>query len=186
MPLIAGLGNIGDKYQGTRHNIGFTLVDRLAGTLSATMENDHDVYVLGIGRFKGIKTLLIKPTTWMNNSGKAVLKACRKFHYLPNDILVCCDDIHLPVGKVRLRSQGGAGGHNGIQSVIDHLGTDQFPRLRFGIGSDFEPGQQSEYVLSVFNKDEKSMVDNGLSVAEEAVLCFLREGIASAMNNHNR
>ncbi len=185
MPLIVGLGNIGDAYEGTRHNIGFTVADRLAETLSAGMEPTDGPYILGVGRFKGVKTILIKPTTLMNNSGKAVLKACRKFHFLPADILVCYDDINLPAGKIRLRKEGGAGGHNGIQSIIDHLKTENFPRLRFGIGNYFDRGKQSDYVLSPFDKQEYEEVNQGIESAHDACLTFIREGIVRAMNAHN-
>jgi len=185
MPLIVGLGNIGEKYRGTRHNIGFTIIDRLAGILSAGMEKADDPFILGVGRFKGTKTILIQPTTYMNNSGKAVLKACRFFHYLPSDILVCHDDVNLPAGKIRLRKEGSPGGHNGIQNIIDHLGTNRFPRLRFGIGNNYPRGDQSDYVLSPFEEEEIPLIDEGLKKAEEAVLCFIREGIVSAMNNYN-
>ncbi len=185
MPLIVGLGNVGDAYKDTRHNIGFTIVDRLAKTLSAGMEPTDGPYILGVGRFKGVKTILIQPTTLMNNSGKAVLKACQMFHYLPSDILVCYDDINLPTGKIRLRPEGGAGGHNGIQSIIDHLKTENFPRMRFGIGDNFERGRQSDYVLSPFNDDEKPVVNEGVENAHNACLTFIREGIVQAMNFHN-
>ncbi len=185
MPLIVGLGNIGDVYERTRHNIGFTIVDRLAKTLSANMEKADDPFISGLGRFKGSRVMLLKPTTFMNNSGKAVLKACRFFRYLPSDILVCSDDVNLPVGKIRLRKEGGSGGHNGIQDIIDHLGTSFFPRLRFGIGDRYERGQQSDYVLSRFEAAESESVEQGLIKAEDAVLCFIREGIDSAMNNFN-
>ncbi|MEX0680083.1 MAG: aminoacyl-tRNA hydrolase [Balneolales bacterium] len=185
MPLIVGLGNLGEAYQKTRHNIGFTIVDRLAQSLSAGMEKADEPYILGIGRFKGVKTVLIKPTTYMNNSGKAVLKACRMFHYLPSDILVCYDDINLPTGKIRLRKEGSAGGHNGMQSIVDHLGTHHFPRLRFGIDNQYQRGQQSDYVLSPFDEDEFPVVEEGLKTAHDAVLVFIREGIDRAMNACN-
>ncbi|MDG5767894.1 aminoacyl-tRNA hydrolase [Balneolales bacterium ANBcel1] len=185
MPLIVGLGNIGDAYEGTRHNIGFSIIDRLAGTLSAGMEPTDGPFILGVGRFKGVKTILIKPTTLMNNSGLAVLRACRMYHYLPSDILVCYDDINLPTGKIRLRPEGGAGGHNGIQSIIDHLKTESFPRLRFGIGNEFDRGQQSEYVLSRFTEEQASPVAEGVEKAHDACLTFIREGIVHAMNAYN-
>ncbi len=185
MPLIVGLGNIGDAYEGTRHNVGFTVVDRMAKTLSAGMEGTDGPFILGVGRFKGIKTILIKPATYMNNSGQAVLKACRMFDFLPGDILVCYDDINLPTGKIRLRKEGSAGGHNGIQSIIDHLKTEHFPRLRFGIGNDFERGRQSDYVLSPFDTTQHEAVEEGLNKSHDAILCFLREGIVRAMNEFN-
>lgn len=186
MPLIVGLGNTGDAYMGTRHNIGFSVIDRIANTLSAGMEKADDPFILGVGRFKGVKTILIKPTTLMNNSGQAVLKACRIFHYLPGDILVCHDDIHLPTGRIRLRKKGSAGGHNGIQSIIDQMQTDIFPRLRFGIGSEFQRGRQSDYVLSPFEDQELAAVNEGLDKAHDAILTFIREGIVRTMNNFNR
>ncbi len=185
MPLVVGLGNIGEEYQGTRHNIGFTIVERITGILSASMEKADDPFIIGVGRFKGTRTILIQPTTFMNNSGKAVLKACRMFHYLPSDILVCHDDVNLPVGKIRLRKEGRSGGHNGIQSIIDHLGTHRFPRLRFGIGNNYQRGGQSDYVLSPFDGEELPVVNDGLKTAEAAVFCYIREGIVIAMNQFN-
>lgn len=186
MPLIVGLGNPGDEYAGTRHNIGFEVIDRLAQTLSASMEPEGGSMIAGVGRFKGVKTILLKPVTFMNLSGKAVLKACQKFHYLPTDILVCHDDIHLPAGKIRLRVEGGAGGHNGVQSIIDHLKTERFPRIRFGVGNDFSTGQQSDYVLSAFDESQKEAVEEGLVKAHDAALCYIREGVVQAMNQFNR
>lgn len=185
MPLVVGLGNIGDAYEDTRHNIGFSVVDRLAVTLSAGMERTDGPFILGVGRFKGIKTILIKPTTYMNHSGKAVLKACRMFDFLPGDILVVHDDINLPPGKIRLKKEGSAGGHNGIQSIIDYLKTDNFPRMRFGVGNDFEKGRQSEYVLSSFDDEQKKAVEEGVEKAHDAALCYIREGIVRTMNEFN-
>lgn len=185
MPLIVGLGNIGEKYADTRHNIGFAIVDQLAGALSASMEEADEPFLIGVGRFKGVKTILIQPTTWMNNSGKAVLKACRMFHYLPSDILVCYDDVNLATGKIRLRKEGSAGGHNGVQSIIDHLGTRQFPRLRFGISNNYPRGKQSDYVLSPFDDEEVPVIRESINDAVEAALCFIREGITQTMNKFN-
>lgn len=187
MPLIVGLGNPGDKHILNRHNIGFMIVDRLAKALPAHMEQTPgDPFIIGTGRFKGIETTLIKPVNYMNNSGKAVLKACRMLNLLPGDILVCCDDIHLPVGQIRLRKEGGAGGHNGIQSIIDFLNTTHFPRLRFGIGDNFQQGKQSDYVLSPFDEEELPIINEGLQKAREAIFLFLRKGIYHAMNEYNK
>lgn len=185
MPLIVGLGNIGEEYRDTRHNIGFAVTDRLAHTLSADMEETDEPFLAGVGRFKGTRTMLIQPSTYMNKSGLAVLRACRVFRCLPGDILVCYDDVNLPTGKIRLRKDGSAGGHNGLQSVIDYLGTNRFPRMRFGIGNEYSRGRQSDYVLSPFGQEELPLVDEGLKKAEEAVLYFIREGIERAMNNYN-
>jgi peptidyl-tRNA hydrolase, PTH1 family len=185
MPIIAGLGNIGEPYEGTRHNIGFDIVRKLADTLSVKLGPGAGPYLCGTGVHRGIKTILLTPTTYMNNSGRALAKALSQFGAPPEDCLVCTDDIHLPTGTIRLRKSGGSGGHNGLSDVIQTLGTTSFPRLRFGIGNNFPRGRQADYVLSPFTAEEAETADVALQTAHDGALCFIREGIEQAMSKYN-
>lgn len=185
MALIAGLGNPGKEYAGTRHNIGFVLTDRIADLLSMNFNPGNGAYMVAEGRFKSKKVILLKPTTYVNRSGTALRKALAEHNMQPEEILVCYDDLNLPVGTMRLREKGSAGGHNGIADIIEKLQTDHFPRLRIGIGNEFPKGKQSEFVLSPFDRKEESLVNESLELAEEAVLLFIREGIVKAMNQYN-
>lgn len=185
MALIAGLGNPGAEYRDTRHNIGFELLDLLSEKLSVTFESESGLYDLGEARFKGQNVLLVKPKTYMNLSGKAIRKVLTKTNLSPRQCLVCYDDVNLDVGTIRLRPSGSAGGHNGIQNIIDELKTNQFPRLRIGIGNNYRRGQQAGYVLSPFSEEEKPVIENALKNASDAVLTFLRSDINTAMNQFN-
>ncbi len=202
MQLIVGLGNPGPKYEHTRHNIGFIIADAIAertrlrlstprsaptGLLKWTSwMRRQDLASVGQGRYGGNDFTLIKPLTYMNRSGEAVAHYVRALQLDTQDLLVMFDDISLPVGIVRLRKKGGAGGHNGMQDIIDQLGTSEFPRLRFGVGNDFERGQQVDYVLSPFAASEQETVETGITQGTDAVLTFIREGIDIAMNRFNR
>lgn len=185
MPLIVGLGNIGDEYMGTRHNVGFDIVYHIADTLSVKLKPGKGPFFVAEARHKGRQAILITPTTFMNNSGLAVSKALKYFDIPLSECLVCTDDINLPSGKIRVKESGGAGGHNGISSIIEVFGTIQFPRLRFGVGSDYSRGHQADYVLSPFNDDEQKLIAEGIDKAHDAALCFIREGIVKAMNTYN-
>lgn len=185
MSLIVGLGNIGNEYDGTRHNIGFAIVNKLSRTLSIKMEKGRGPYLAGTGRHKGRRCTLILPTNYMNNSGRAVASALNEFKTDIHDCLVCVDDVNLPLGKLRLRPSGSDGGHNGLKDIISRLQTMEFPRLRFGIGNDYSAGQQIDFVLSRFNKDEELIVKESIVKAHDAALCFIREGIDRAMNIYN-
>jgi PTH1 family peptidyl-tRNA hydrolase len=202
MQLIVGLGNPGAKYLHTRHNIGFAIVEATAARTRLQLSTGHarpskrslwtawrkrqDLAECGQGSYAGHAFTLIKPLTFMNRSGEAVAHYVQALHLTAQDILVIFDDISLPVGTVRLRKQGGAGGHNGVQSIIDHLGTVAFPRLRFGVGNAFERGEQIDYVLSPFAPGEQEAVDTAIVQATDAVLTMVREGIDTAMNRYNR
>ncbi|NBC25536.1 MAG: aminoacyl-tRNA hydrolase [Bacteroidetes bacterium] len=185
MPLIAGLGNIGAEYDGTRHNIGFELADKLARTLSVSFKTGSGPFLIAEGSYKGSNVSIIKPTTLMNLSGRAITSALASTGSRLEECLVCYDDINLPPGKIRLRPSGSAGGHNGIQNIIDRLQTRDFPRLRIGIGDDFSRGRQADYVLNRFSKDQRPRIEEALEASEEAVFTFLRGGIEQAMNRHN-
>lgn len=185
MALIVGLGNPGQEYEGTRHNIGYELIDKLSEKLTITLQPGSGLFFLGNGKFKGEAVTLLKPTTFMNNSGKAVSKALAVTGESPSDCLVCYDDIHLETGHIKLKPSGSAGGHNGMEDIINRLQTVQFPRLRLGIGNDFKRGRQSEYVLSPFSPSQRKIMDETLEVASDAILTFLRGGIETAMNQFN-
>jgi PTH1 family peptidyl-tRNA hydrolase len=185
MPLIVGLGNIGEEYMGTRHNVGFDIIYHLAETLSIDLKPGKGPFYVAEGRHKGRQTVLITPTTYMNNSGLAVSKALKYFDIPLSECLVCTDDINLPPGKVRLRPSGRDGGHNGLASIIEIVRSDQFPRLRFGVGNNFSRGHQADYVLSPFDDEEQEIIAKGIDHAHDAALCFIREGIVPAMNRYN-
>lgn len=185
MALIVGLGNPGAEYQGTRHNIGFELIDVLCDVLSITLEQPSGLYLIGEGRFKGQKVTLLKPQTFMNKSGRAVSKALGETGTPVSRCLVCYDDINLEVGTIRLRPKGSPGGHNGISDIINQLQTRSFPRLRIGVGNDFGRGRQVDYVLSPFTKKQREEMNRVLEIASDAVLTFLRGGIDLAMNEFN-
>lgn len=185
MALIVGLGNPGVEYKGTRHNIGFELIDKLSEKLTIALKPGNGLFFLGEGRFKSQKVILMKPSTFMNRSGRAVSKALVVTGESISNCLVCYDDIHLETGQIRLRPGGSAGGHNGILDIIERLNTNKFPRLRIGIGNDFQRGKQSDYVLSPFTALEKERINEALDVASEAILTFLRGGIDQAMNQYN-
>lgn len=185
MPLIAGLGNPGPEYAGTRHNAGFMLVDRLADALSVRLGAGKGPYHTAKARHAGEPLLLMKPDTFMNRSGSAVQQALHWYKLSPEECLVCYDDLDLPLGTIRLRAGGSPGGHNGIKDIIQKLGTRDFPRLRIGIGNDFPKGRQVDYVLSGFSAEERKLIDEALGRAEEAVYSFCRDGIEIAMNQFN-
>ncbi|CAN5167386.1 aminoacyl-tRNA hydrolase [soil metagenome] len=185
MSLIVGLGNIGAEYEGSRHNIGFELANKLARELSVEFTTGSGPYLIAEGSFKGRPVYIIKPTTLMNLSGRAVSSALAKTGNRLEDCLVCYDDINLPPGKIRLRPSGSAGDHNGIQNIIDRMGSGKFPRLRIGIGDDFSRGRQSDYVLEHFSKEQQPLINEALDNSMGAVFTFLRGGIDLAMNHHN-
>lgn len=185
MPIIIGLGNPGNKYAGTRHNVGFELIDRLAASQSIKMGPGKGPFHIGTGRYNGEKIALVKPTTYMNRSGDAVQQVLHWYKLPPDQCLICYDDLDIDIGSIRLRSKGSAGGHNGIKDIIQKLGTDTFPRLRIGIGNEFPKGQQINYVLSGFTPEERKSVDKALKQAEEAVYTYIREGIETTMNSFN-
>jgi len=185
MALIVGLGNIGAEYSGTRHNVGFELVDKMARELSVEFSTAGGPFLIAEGSFKGQPVHLIKPTTYMNRSGRAVSSALAITGNTLSDCLVCYDDINLPPGKIRLRPSGSAGGHNGIQDIIDRMQSRDFPRLRIGVGDDFRRGRQADYVLSPFTGEQRTHVDEALDDSVEALFTFMRAGMEQAMNDHN-
>lgn len=182
--LIVGLGNAGRKYQGNRHNVGFMVVDRLAKKHAIAMTTVQHKAIVGSGRIQNRAVLLAKPQTMMNLSGNAVGPLANYYKIPPANVLVIYDELDLPFGTLRLREKGGAGGHNGMKSVIQHLG-EAFPRMRLGIGR--PPGQMppAAYVLQDFGKSELPVLDEMLDTAVTAVETFLADGIQLAMSRHN-
>jgi len=187
MKLVVGLGNPGREYAATRHNIGFMVIDRLAINLGIKIEKKMLKALVGQGQVNGEKVILAKPQTFMNLSGEAVGMLLSWFKLAASDLLVIYDDLDLPPGKLRLRAGGGSGGHKGVQSIIQVIGTEYFTRVRIGIGR--PPGPDFEtvgYVLSRFGNDEAQVMEEALDLAQEAVVCAVRDGIERAMNLYNR
>lgn len=182
--LIVGLGNIGEKYEATRHNIGFMVVDAVARKRNLEFAAGHKVRA---ARFQvsGKTVYLLKPTTFMNLSGDAVLHWMNQTRSNISEILVITDDLSLPFGKIRIRAKGSSGGHNGLSDIELKLKTQDYVRMRMGIGSDFPKGQQVPYVLSPFSETEKPGMDAWIDRAAEAVLCFCSRGPESTMNQFN-
>ncbi|GMV97077.1 MAG: aminoacyl-tRNA hydrolase [Phycisphaerae bacterium] len=185
MKLAVGLGNPGGKYEGTRHNVGFRVIDELARRHGIEVSRGRFSGLAGGGLIAGRPVLLLKPGTFMNLSGRSVREALA-FHKLsPADLLVVSDDLALPLGRLRLRKGGSAGGHNGLTSVIQELGTDQFPRLRIGIGQ--VPGERMVgHVLGPFSREEEEIIGPALVLAADAVECWFADGIEQAMNRFNK
>lgn len=160
MRCILGIGNPGSNYINTRHNIGFQLIDGFASKLNLNFIPSKSEYYFSEGKIGENHFCLVKPTTFVNNSGVAALSCTQYFGILSQDLLVVVDDVNIKFGEIRLRKSGGDGGHNGLRSIIYHLNSEDFPRLRFGIGEDFEKGNLSEYVLSKFTKEENEALEN--------------------------
>lgn len=184
--LLFGLGNPGAAYEGTRHNVGFAVVEAVAARARVAFTHDGRADALvGTGRVRGRPVVLVKPLTYMNRSGSTVRRLMRRFGIEAAEILLIVDDLNLTLGKLRLRERGSAGGHNGVQDVIDRLGTDAFPRLRVGVGSAFARGQQVDYVLAPFTDEEQPIIDEAVVRARDAALTFVIDGLVTAMNRFN-
>jgi peptidyl-tRNA hydrolase, PTH1 family len=180
--LIAGLGNPGPEYKHTRHNIGFLVVDRLAARFESRWKKTTKQGAL---LAKSGELILVKPMTYMNRSGEPLAEVARSFKIDAREILVVLDDLALPLGRLRLRAGGGPGGHNGLESIIVRLGTEDIPRLRIGIGPAPREGSV-EYVLSQFFEEEKPLVRSTIDRAAEAVKCAIDNGLVSTMNTFNK
>ena len=179
--LVIGLGNPGKKYEGTRHNVGFDVLDLLSDRANAQFVN-HLKWKAHIAKHP--QALLMKPQTFMNESGRSAGAALRFYKWQPEEVLVVFDDVSLPVGSLRFRKNGSAGGHNGIKSLIQHFGSDRFPRLKVGIGGP-RPGEMVGHVLGRFAPDEKPEMENALARAADAVQLALSDGLEAAANVHN-
>lgn len=182
--LIAALGNIGPEYHNTRHNIGFMLADEMAAEGDVEFSQGRHVFKTSIKR-KGKEIIIIKPTTYMNLSGKAVRYWLQEEKIPIQNLLVVTDDISLPFDKIRMKPRGSHGGHNGLRNIAELLGTDEYPRLRIGVGNDFPKGRQVEYVLSPFNKEQMDAMPLLLDRSAKAVFSFIDIGLERTMNFFN-
>lgn len=183
--LIAGLGNIGPEYHETRHNVGFMILDFLAKekevAFSPARYGDKTEF-----KHKGRTFILLKPSTYMNLSGRAIHYWLTQQKIELENLLVVVDDVALPLGTLRMKAKGGAGGHNGLSHIIDMIGTDQYARLRFGIGADFPKGYQSQYVLGKWEPEEREIIDPRIKIASEMVVSFGMQGAERTMNLFNK
>jgi PTH1 family peptidyl-tRNA hydrolase len=183
--LIAGLGNIGAEYAGTRHNIGFDVLDALAGKMDARFELERLAEMVGI-KWKGHVLICIKPSTYVNLSGKAVKYWMDKEKIALDHILVVVDELAIPLNRVRLRPAGSDAGHNGLRSIQETLGTEAYPRLRFGIGNNFPKGRQVEFVLGRWSDMERPLVRVKIEKSVELIESFANSGIERTMNLYNK
>jgi len=183
--LIVGLGNPGREYRGTRHNVGFMLLDRLAENLGVSFSRVESRSLVTKAEFLGSKLILVKPQTYMNLSGQAVSSLLRFYKVPLERLLVVYDDVDLPLGTLRLRPDGGSAGHKGMQSIIEKLGAQEFPRLRIGVSRPPGRMEAADYVLQDFSKAESELLQEVLIRGTEAVLAFVGEGIVAAMNQFN-
>lgn len=184
--LIVGLGNMGDQYEGTRHNVGFEVIDALAENLDVPVQRLKFKALTNTATLAGKKVLLMKPVTYMNLSGEAVEPAAA-FYKIPSDrIIVLSDEVSLPPGKLRVRPSGSAGGHNGLKNIIAHLHTDQFPRIRLGVGGKPHPDyDMADWVLGKPQGDDRKNIDDAVKRAAQAVECYIKNGAQAAMGKFN-
>ena len=186
MKLIAGLGNPGKEYEGTRHNAGFRALDELAALTGAAVETKKWKGLIGQCHIGGQKVLLVKPQTYMNRSGECIRQVMDFYKIQPEDVLVMFDDVSLEPGQLRIRKKGSAGGHNGIKSLIACMGTMDFPRIKIGVGQKPPFLDLADYVLGHFSAGEKEIMEEAFREAAKGAVCFLEEGPEAAMNRYNR
>ena len=184
--ILVCLGNPGDQYENTRHNVGFLTADALGERLNKPIQRLKFKALTNTVEYGGAKVLVMKPTTYMNLSGEAVREACQFYKLPPERVLVVCDDVSLPVGKLRLRRNGSAGGHNGLRSIIGQLHSDQFPRLKIGVGQKPHPDYDlADWVLGKFPREDRKTVDAAVERALDAIECVFSKGIDKAMSQYN-
>lgn len=183
---ILGLGNIGKTYEGTRHNIGFMVLDRLCEHLQVLgwQQDTHAFFASAV--YEGKKLYLVKPTTYMNLSGRAVQHYVHYYKVPLSQLIVITDDIALDYGVLRFRAKGSDGGHNGLKHIQQMLGTNEYPRLRIGVGNHFSQGKQADYVLSKFSPEEMKTLPLVIEEAAKGILCFVKSGLQTAMNQFNK
>ncbi len=185
MKLIVGLGNPGGEYAATRHNIGFRAIDSLARAYNIDITKNKFKALIGEGRIEDEKVILMKPQTYMNLSGEAV-RACMDWKKIErNDIIIIYDDVSLDIGQLRIRKTGSAGGHNGIKNIIAHLGSQEFARIKVGVGEKPQGWDLADYVLGRFNEEEMEKMQSSLKDIEKAIAVMLDKGIDQAMNRYN-
>ncbi len=183
--LIVGLGNPTAKYDKTRHNVGFVVLDRLIGAGQFRSDGRAEALVADL-RLRGRPVTLAKPQTYMNRSGYSVHRLLLRLALAPQEVIVVADDLNLPLGMIRIRARGSAGGHNGMQSIIDQLDTDAFARVRIGIRGAFERGRQRRFVLTPFTAEERPAIEKAVMRAVQAVTTCVTDGLTMAMNQFNR
>lgn len=185
MKLIVGLGNPGDEYARTRHNVGFMVADAFAEAHQITLNQTKFKAIIGKGVVGSEEVIIAKPQTYMNRSGESVSSLLSFFKLNPSDCIIICDDLELPTGKIRVREKGGHGGHNGLRSIIELTGSQEFVRVRIGIGRPAHQSQVSDYVLNPFSRDEKPLIEDAIERASRAVEAIVKDGVAMAMNRFN-
>lgn len=184
--ILACLGNYGQKYENTRHNIGFMAADRLVEKRDLRCNRLRFCALTEVIDFGGARVLLMKPQTYMNLSGEAVGEAARFYKIAPDHVVVISDDISLPLGRIRVRAGGSAGGHNGLKNIIAHLGTDAFPRVKVGVGAPENPEHDIvDWVVGSFSAPEKKVIDEALDKALAAAECIIEKSVAEAQNRYN-
>ncbi len=182
--LIVGLGNIGEKYDLTRHNIGFEILDTIANEKASPFKTETLGAISKI-KIKGKTVILLKPSTYMNLSGKAVKYWMQKENVSIDNTLIVCDDLHIDYGTFRLKAKGSAGGHNGLKDINDKLQSQKYPRFRFGVSSQFSKGRQVDYVLGKWSKEEERYLPELLDKGSQLIQSFVSGGISNTMNNYN-
>ena len=185
MYLIAGLGNPSRTYEGTRHNIGFTIIDVIGNKFGIDIKKKKHKALVGRGIIDGMRVILAKPQTYMNLSGESIREIADFYKIEPENIIIIYDDISLDVGQLRIRKKGSAGGHNGIKNIIAHLGTQEFPRIKVGIGNKPEGWDLADYVLSKYSKAEQEALEEASEGVIGAVKLMLMDDIEAAMNKYN-
>ena len=186
MYLIAGLGNPTREYEKTRHNVGFETIDILADKAGTTVTEKKHKALYGKGYIGGQKVILAKPQTYMNLSGESIREIADFYKIEPENIIILCDDINLSEGQLRIRLKGSAGGHNGLKNIISHLGTQEFPRIRIGVGEKPRGMDLADYVLGRFPKEQQAVMEEAYRDAADAACMMIEEGADAAMNHYNR
>ena len=185
MYIIAGLGNPTREYERTRHNVGFDVIDVLADMFHTTVEEKKFQGLYGRAMIEGEKVIFLKPQTFMNLSGECIWAAADFYKIEPENIIIIYDDISLDVGQLRIRKKGSAGGHNGIKNIIAHLGTQEFPRIKVGVGAKPPKMDLADYVLSRFSREDRAVMEDAFKDAAEAVQVMIAQGADAAMNRFN-
>lgn len=183
MFLVVGLGNPGDEYKHTRHNVGFDMIDLISNKYNININRIKFKGMYGEGNIKDEKVILLKPTTYMNLSGDSIIEVVNFYKISKNNIIILYDDISLEVGRLRVRPEGSAGGHNGIKSIISRLGTETFKRIKFGVGK--AEGELTSHVLGKFSEEERKLLNKVLEVGVEAVETIIDKGVIESMNKFN-
>jgi peptidyl-tRNA hydrolase, PTH1 family len=184
--LIIGLGNPGSKYENTRHNVGFDTIDYISGQFGIKVSKSKHKALIGDGNIHGEKVILVKPQTYMNLSGESVRELVEWYKVPMNNIILIYDDIDLAMGSIRVRPKGSSGTHNGMKSVIYQVQSDDFPRVRIGIGRPPEGWDLADYVLSKFNSEDRKIINESVKGAAEAVAAIIKTGVETAMNKYNK